>query len=300
MMVLVDITMQEFEQGLKITQTVLIPFGSTEEHGSHLPLSTDTLQAHEVCKSASGMIPLFVAPPIHYGCCRSTSNHPGTISITTGTLKSLMKDIVRSLRRQGLRNFIILTGHAGGSHRMALQDAGEELIIELLDIRMAVVTEYELAKDAGRELVETAGDAHAGEIETSRIMHSHPQLVTGTGEREFPKFPLGILVRNKRKYWENGVWGDPTKGPFGAFNKFVAGFTAPLHTHSANLRLVVILGTMAMTGADGKELKFPAGSFYTQPNTFPHVTKCLAGADCLTYVEADGKWDLKPVEAKKK
>jgi len=96
------------------------------------------------------------------------------------------------------------------------------------------------------------------------------------------------------------TWGDPTKGPFGAFNRFVAGFTAPLHTHSANTRIVVIAGTMSMTGEDGKEIKFPAGSFYTQPNTFPHVTKCLAGPECIIYIEADGKWDLKPVAAKKK
>jgi creatinine amidohydrolase len=210
-MVLEDITMQEFEQGLKITQTVLIPFGSTEEHGSHLPLSTDTLQAHEVCKSASGIIPLFVAPPIHYGCCRSTSNHPGTISITTGTLKSLMKDIVRSLRRQGLRNFIILTGHAGGTHKMALVDAGEELIEEFRDIRLAVLTEYDLAYKEGRELIETEGDSHAGEIETSRVMHLRPDLVKGSGNRAFPEFPQGILVRNKRRFWESGVWGDPSK-----------------------------------------------------------------------------------------
>jgi len=96
------------------------------------------------------------------------------------------------------------------------------------------------------------------------------------------------------------AWGDPSKGPFGAFNKFVAGFTAPLHTHSASTRIVVISGTMSMTGEDGKEIKFPAGSFYTQPNTFPHVTKCLAGAECIIYIETDGKWDLKPVEAKDK
>ena len=54
-----------------------------------------------------------------------------------------------------------------------------------------------------------------------------------------------------------------------------------------------------MSGADGKEMKFPPGSFYTQPNTLPHATKCLAGAGCLVYLEADGKWDLKPVEATK-
>jgi creatinine amidohydrolase len=210
-MIIEEMTMGDFEEGLKLTRTVYIPFGSVEEHGYHLPLSTDTIQAYEVGKRASKIIPLFVAPPVHYGCCRSTSRHPGTISITTATVKSLLKDIVRSFHSHGMQNFIVLTGHAGGSHRMALQDAGEELIAELSDIRMAVVTEYELAKDAGRYLVETAGDAHAGEIETSRIMHSHPHLVVGTGEREFPTFPMGILVRNKRKYWPNGVWGDPTK-----------------------------------------------------------------------------------------
>jgi hypothetical protein len=96
------------------------------------------------------------------------------------------------------------------------------------------------------------------------------------------------------------AWGDPDKGAHGAFHKFAAGFSAPLHTHSASTRIVVISGTMSMSGADGKEMKFPPGSFYTQPNTFPHVTKCLAGTGCLVYLEADGKWDLKPVEATKK
>ena len=94
------------------------------------------------------------------------------------------------------------------------------------------------------------------------------------------------------------AWGDPEKGAHGAFHKFPAGFTAPLHTHSANSRIVVISGTMAMAGEDGKEMKFPAGSFYTQPNTFKHVTKCLAGSECVVYLEADGKWDMKPAEGK--
>jgi len=60
-------------------------------------------------------------------------------------------------------------------------------------------------------LIETEGDSHAGEIETSRIMYLYPHLVKGTSAREFPCFPKGILVRDKRKYWSNGVWGDPSK-----------------------------------------------------------------------------------------
>jgi creatinine amidohydrolase len=210
-MLIEEMTMPEFEEGLKTCQTVYIPFGSVEEHGSHLPLSTDTIEAYQVGKLAAQRIPLFVAPPLHYGSCRSTSRHPGTVSISTGTLKALLKDIVRSLHAHGVNNFIALTGHAGGSHRMALQDAGEELIAELPAINMAVVTEYELAKETGAYLIETRGDAHAGEIETSRIMHSHPHLVKGSAPAEYPSFPTGILVRDKRSFWPGGVWGDPSK-----------------------------------------------------------------------------------------
>lgn len=94
---------------------------------------------------------------------------------------------------------------------MALQEAGEELIAEFSDIEIAVVTEFDLARDEGRGIIETPGDSHAGEIETSRILHSHPHLVKGSAPREFPSFTKGILVRNKRRYWPGGVWGDPGK-----------------------------------------------------------------------------------------
>lgn len=203
--------MPEFEAGLAETRIVLIPFGSVEEHGPHLPLSTDTFEAYQVCIKAAELKPLFVAPPIHYGNCRSSSCHPGTISITTTTLKSLFIDIVKSLREHGLRTFIAISGHAGGAHGMALQEAGEELIARYDDISIAVVTEFLLARDRGKDLIETPGDCHAGEIETSRIMHSHPQLVKGSAPAEYPSFPPGILVRDKRRYWPGGVWGDPGK-----------------------------------------------------------------------------------------
>jgi creatinine amidohydrolase len=67
-----------------------------------------------------------------------------------------------------------------------------------------------LAAQEGRGIIETPDDSHAGEIETSRMLHMHPQLVKGGAEREYPHFPVGILVRDKRRYWPNGVWGDPT------------------------------------------------------------------------------------------
>lgn len=210
-MIIEEMTMPEFVSGLEKTRTVFIPFGSTEEHGPHLPLSTDTLHAVEVGRKLARRRPIFVAPPIPYGVCRSTSRHPGTISVGTGTLRALVIDIVTSLYRQGLRNFILLTGHAGGTHTATLTDAGEELLERFSDLRIAVLTEFMLAAREGRGLIETPDDSHAGEIETSRIMHSHPQLVRGAANKEYPDFPMGILVRDKRKFWPGGVWGDPTK-----------------------------------------------------------------------------------------
>lgn len=211
MLFIPELTMNEFSDGLQKTRTVLIPFGSTEEHGSHLPLDTDTLHAIEVSKKLAQQRDIFVAAPIHYGVCRSSSAHPGTVSIRTETLKALTIDIVSSLYAKGLRYFVLLSGHAGGTHMAALTDAGECLLERLADARFAVLTEYQLASREGRHLIETEGDSHAGEIETSRILHTHPHLVKGCAAREFPAFPCGILVRNKQKYWPGGVWGDPGK-----------------------------------------------------------------------------------------
>lgn len=210
-MLIPEMTMTDFSAGLQRTRSVIIPFGSIEEHGSHLPLDTDTMQAWQVCLLAAQQRPVFVAAPIHYGVCRSTRQHPGTISISTSTLRALTIDICSSLYQQGLRNFVLLTGHAGGTHTSTLIDAGETLLETFADLRIAVVTEYMLASRAGRGIIETEGDAHAGEIETSRILHSHPHLVQGSAPREFPTFPVGILTRDKMKYWPGGVWGDPGK-----------------------------------------------------------------------------------------
>ena len=82
-MIIEEMTSQEFLTGLTKTQTVLIPVGATEGHGAHLPLGTDSFQAIDVCRALSERRPVFVAPPILYGVCRSTSQHPGTLSLRT-------------------------------------------------------------------------------------------------------------------------------------------------------------------------------------------------------------------------
>jgi len=95
------------------------------------------------------------------------------------------------------------------------------------------------------------------------------------------------------------LWGDMKKGAFGSLIKFSAGTDVPLHTHSSDLKLVVISGPV-YTGADAASFKdFGPGSYVLQPAGWKHVTGCRAGADCLFLTEGNGKFDLKPAgEAK--
>ena len=122
-----------------------------------------------------------------------------------------MIDLGLAFHRQGLRNFLFISGHAGKTHLMTILDAAEELLHRLPDIRVAVVSEYNELVNEGRHLIETEDDSHAGEVETSRILFLRPDLVEGTSAEEYPSFPPHILVRDKRRYWPGGVWGNPEK-----------------------------------------------------------------------------------------
>ena len=212
-MIISEITMTEFENGLNKTKSVIIPVGSTEEHGDHLPLGTDIMQAYEAAKMVSKKVPIFVTPPIFYGICRSTNGFPGTIAISPDCLRMLIRDIVISLYENGLRNFIITSGHAGGTHMCALQEVAEQLMYQLDDAKFMVLNDFHLAYEVGFDanIWETEGDSHAGEVETSRMMAYFPELIKGEGKEEYPNFPTPIMVRNKRKFWPGGIWGNPLK-----------------------------------------------------------------------------------------
>ncbi len=211
MPLLEEITMTEFEEGLKNTKTVIIPLGSVEEHGSHLPLLTDTIHAYEIAKEVSKIIPVYIAPPIYYGICRSTRDHGGTITISGDVLRGLIKDIVQSMYRHGLHHFVLLSGHAGGTHMAAVVEAGEWLIETIPGIKVAVVSALDLLSSIEANIIETKNDSHAGEAETSIMLYLKPRLVKGMGKEEYPNLSRFILVKDKKRYWPGGIWGDPTK-----------------------------------------------------------------------------------------
>ena len=206
------LTTAETEQALARTQTVIVPFGVLEAHGTHMPLATDTIQAYDGAIRTAEMVPVFVAAPVHYGICRSASGHPGTIGITGDTFRSLVYDIVCSLHRSGMKNIILYSGHASGKQLAAMAEAGEKAIDEIPHLNVAVVSDYDILKNA--ECIETPGDIHAGELETSRMMHVQPQLVRTDKipPAEKRQFPAPILVRDCRRYWPGTVEGKSLLG----------------------------------------------------------------------------------------
>lgn len=211
MYILEKITMSEFERYLKETKTIVFPFGTIEEHGSHLPLNTDSLIVQEALLIASKRKKFFLAPLINYGVCTSTRNHPGTIGISADTLRRLTLDLVVDSYKKGLQNFVLISGHGGGLHMSALRESAEIIVERFLDIRIAVFTPYEGLYKELSEIIETPDDSHAGEIETSIVLYLYPELVKGSAPAEYPQMPKPFIVRDKLKYWPGGVWGDPQK-----------------------------------------------------------------------------------------
>ena len=208
-----NLRMPEFAAWRQEHGTVILPVGSVEEHGPHLPLGTDTFHALEVARRIAELRPVLVAPPLYYGLCRSTREHPGTVSISGETLRALVTDLGREFHRQGMSSLVIMSGHAGGTHMAALVEAGETLLAQLPDLQVAVVNLLDLLREvvaARPELVQTRGDSHAGEVETALMLAAYPHLVQGTAPAEWPTFPKYMLVRDKRRYWPGGVWGDPS------------------------------------------------------------------------------------------
>ena len=93
------------------------------------------------------------------------------------------------------------------------------------------------------------------------------------------------------------VDGDPAKGASHFLMRFPGGFASPPHHHSSDHYVTVVAGTLVLN-VDGKDTRLPAGSFFSFKGKKPHVTKCEAGTDCVLSLDARGKWDVVPEDAK--
>ena len=209
-----EMSVLDMKKALKVTRTVVIVLGSCEQHGYHLPLSTDVIPSCHIAREAARKYPFVVAPPINYGY--SNGNLPGTINLRPATIQAIVVDLTESFKEQGFKNVIFLMGHGELEHKRAVYAGCQELLVKHRDpdFRMASVVITSLApKYKG-----VGGGGHAGATETSWIMYLRPDLVknkmpvdgpSALKKRPIPEDLKGFQIRHL-------YYGENNPGPTSA------------------------------------------------------------------------------------
>ena len=189
-----EMTVKEVREYLKTNQTIILPYGVVEQHGYHLPLSTDTHFAEIPAYALAERLDCIVAPPLNY--CFSGGELPGTINVRPTTFCAMVCDIVEALSRQGFRNILIYPGHGGSESLMQLKEALRILKWvnkELADTMILIIQSSNYLPWPKAEKAEY-GDFHAGEGETSVMMAFRPELVR-TQEICVDELPVAEMMR---------------------------------------------------------------------------------------------------------
>jgi len=174
--VLAEMTVKEIREALKSVTTVLLPMGCTEQHGYHLPLSTDTLTAEYVAHKVAAKTGCIVAPAVPYTF--SGGELPGTVNISTQILGLYVRDICRSFAEMGFKRVVLVLGHGGSEN---LRDIKESLKMFLRlekaykRFNINVIGIWSISPTWLKSMQEH--NYHADIIETSMILHIKPMLV---------------------------------------------------------------------------------------------------------------------------
>ena len=199
-----DTTVDARERGARVA---VLPIGSFEQHGPFLPLVTDTLVATSITGEIARTYPVFPLAPLTISCSHEHASWPGTVSISAATLYAVVQDIARSLRRSGIDKLVVVNGH-GGNYVLAnvVQEAGGDLAL------FPGLQDWQAARDAAGLETSLDADMHAGELETSILLHAHPGIVK-------PGYESADLVAEDRPhlltvgmagYSDSGVVGRPS------------------------------------------------------------------------------------------
>jgi len=217
-----ELTWPEARTRFKQVDVALLPVGSIEQHGPHLPLDCDSFDAEylaiKVAENCMDPKPL-VLPLMPYGVSYHHEDFSGTISVSPETLSKLVYDIGMSAARHGVTKLVIINGHGGNSPSLHF---AAQMINRDAHIFTCVDTGETSDPDISA-MAETPNDVHAGEIETSTALATRPDLVRLEAAKKFvPKFSSRYLnfTSKRRVEWyartfkisQTGVLGDPTKG----------------------------------------------------------------------------------------
>lgn len=171
-----DLTWEEVQSYLRRESIVLVPVGSTEQHGPAGCLGVDSYVAITLAEDAAQRSGVLVTPPVWFGDSTQHSGFPGTITLRTETLVALVRDVCRSLARHGFDRIVLLNGHKG-SNLPALATAARGVHEEELPgALLAVADPLHLARSAAPDIKET-NEHHSGELELSHVLYRYPDNV---------------------------------------------------------------------------------------------------------------------------
>lgn len=165
------------EDHARANRTVILPIGSTEQHGPHLPVGTDTMLCHAVAERAARMSrgTAIVLPPLWISLAEHHMPFGGTLTLTYEELSSILGGIVGSVARQGFAKVILLNGHGGN---MAALPGIADALTRKLGLTVATTTYWMLARQAFGDILEDQPNLrHACEAETSMMLALRPDLV---------------------------------------------------------------------------------------------------------------------------
>ena len=205
-------TTEEFGRAMGRGAWLLVPLGTTEEHGAHLPLGADTLIAEHVCREVSRRSEAVVAPALPYGLCRSTRNFPGTVSISFQALASVVGDVLSECVRHGARRIAVISGHGGAGHLEAVRAAGQRVAEEAPGLLLLVIGPDDLSLPSRPSASPASVDGHAGTLETSVLLAINPDRVRRDRltPGAVPHFPTCQLLVRPEQALPGGVIGDPS------------------------------------------------------------------------------------------
>jgi creatinine amidohydrolase len=208
-----NLTRDEFHQAVQDGRWLLVPLGSVEQHGPHLPLGTDLLYAEHVCEQVARLMTGIIAPGLPYGVCRTMRNFPGTVSLSPATFAAMVHEILAEYIRHGARRLALIGGHAEPAQDAAVREAALPLVNADPTLTILYIGPYDFLDPIRRAADLLGTDGHAGSIETSQMLVIAPDRVHTDRIPAVTRPPLSRfrVLANPESEFPTGVRGDTAK-----------------------------------------------------------------------------------------
>lgn len=206
-------TLPEVRAFLRAHPYAVLPIGATEQHGPHLPLTTDSDLARAYAERIVARSGGLLLPTLPFGYSWTWRDHPGTVTLAFDTLLAVIHDVAAGLARTGVRALLVVTGHE--ANRGPLKYALRERLADRVDLDVLTLF-YPGMETVLSEATSPAwhrGILHAEEVETSLMLAVRPEAVRlERAVRDYPVPPetYGMTRTTMGDLMDSGVFGDAT------------------------------------------------------------------------------------------